>query len=173
MSMGTKNIRINSSVTDRVSHYTLKIIQGDLKELRQADYLKFKKSILKDGFIDPIDVWENESGELSVVGGTQRTRMLSALENEGYQIPLIPVNRIKAGSLKEACEIVLTLASQYGKITNQGLLEFATCAGFSDLKEIEDSFSLPEIKFDKIADEFTKDHTDKKPRKCPRCGEQI
>jgi len=175
-----KHVKINSSIKDRVDFESLKIIQGDLKELHAKAYLKYKKSILKHGITDPFDVWENEEKELCIVGGTQKKRVLLAMTNEGFSVPKVPINRIEAKSLKEAKHIVFTLASQYGKITTQGLIEEAQSAGFSDLKEIMDEYELPEIDFNKISDEFTKDHTDKdhtnnfKEEKldhtCPECG---
>jgi hypothetical protein len=156
-----KQIKVNSSVEDRVEYKTIKIIQGNLKDLLSEDYLKFKENVLKHGFVDPIDVWVEPSGELSSLGGTQRIRMLTALENEGYSIPPIPINRIQAETKTEAKKIILSLASQYGRFNNEGVLEFVSDMGFSDLSEVADAFRLAEVSFDDIAEEFGKDGTDK------------
>lgn len=167
-----KSLIINSSISDRVEYKTIKIIQGNLKDLMSEDYLKFKKNMLKNGFVDPIDVWVNTNEDLHCIGGTQRLRMLYALENEGYTIPSVPINRIEAKTLREAKNILLSLASQYGKFNNDGLLEFVV-EDFDDLADISDNYSLMGVSYDEIVEEKTKDHTDKKekkPIKCPNCG---
>lgn len=156
-----KTIEINSSIEDRVPYQTIEIIQGDLKDLDAKDYLKFKENVLKHGFVDPIDVWQDESGSLKSLGGTQRLRLLTALENEGYSIPDVPINKISASSLIEAKKILLSLASQYGKFNNQGFLEFVSDLDFKDLYEVEENYRFPELDFKELADEFGKDHTDK------------
>lgn len=97
-------------------------------------------------------MWPDPStGELSSLGGTQRLRLLSALENEGFEIPKVPVNRIEAKSLKEAKRILLSLASQYGKFNQDGLLEFVV-EDFDDLKEVQDEYSLMGVDYDAIAE---------------------
>jgi menaquinone-dependent protoporphyrinogen IX oxidase len=136
-----------------------------------TDYLKMKSNVLKLGFVDPIDVWDN-NGELCSLGGTQRLRLLTALENEGYSIPPIPINRIEAPDLKTAKKVLLSLASQYGTFNQDGLLEFVV-EDFNDLSEVKNEFSLLGVDYEGIKEEHTKDHTDKqdkKPFKCPECG---
>lgn len=189
-----KRIEINSTVEDRVPYHQIKIIQGDLKDLHQDDILKFEKNVIEHGFVDPIDVWVDEhghygtAGALCSLGGTQRLRLLQYVEQKGYAVPAVPINRIKAKTYKEAGKILLSLASTYGKITPGGLAEFAHNTGleFGDLK---DGFSLPDIDLESVEKEFTQDHTSFEPgspdeqgkldelklviMECPHCGEKF
>jgi hypothetical protein len=170
-----KHIVVNCTATDFLSFWNITPFQGDLKDLSAESYQKLKANIIKYGITSPIHVWINEA-KTWALDGHQRLRTLTALENEGYTIPLVPVTFIKADSVKDAKKILLSLTSQYGQINPDGLFEFIQDLGFNTLKDIDDEFRLPEIDFDKLGDEYLKDHTDKKekkPKNCPHCGESI
>lgn len=177
-----KVIEINSSVEDRVPFQTIKIIQDDIKNLTSENCLKLKRSILKHGFTDPINVWCDETGHFGFEGalcsldGTQRVRVLTVCENEGYTIPDVPINRIKAASFVEAKQILLSMVSQYGTLNPQGFMEFSMDAGFANLDDLLKEMNLPGVDLEELKEEFTEDHTDKKDkkeRKCPHCGESL
>jgi hypothetical protein len=171
----SKGLVIKSNILEfkSVAHRSVKIIQGDLKELTRENYQKFKKKLLKDGICRPAVLWKNEKNELCVLDGTQMVRTLEAMENEGFKVPLMPSVLINASDEKAAREILLSLISQYGTVTTQGLVEFAGNIGL-DLPDLQNDFNIPGINFKTVSDEYTKDHTDKektqkKLTKCPKC----
>jgi hypothetical protein len=165
-----------------LDYRTLKIIQGDLKELATEDYIKLKKNILENGVISPIHVWMNpESNQYEVLDGTQRTKTFEAMQNEGYIIPKVPCVVIHAESRDRAVKILLSLVSQYGKTTDQGLYEFVV-ENNVDLDFLKESYRIPEVDLPKFVDGYfnleSEDLTDQKPneaelKKCPNCGVSI
>lgn len=175
--MTTKTIRVNCTSTHQISHHKLKIIQGDSKDLMGENYLKYKKSLIKHGIMKPANVWINEDGVHCILDGTQLVRSLTALENEGFDVPEIPITLVEASSLKDAKDKIVSLMSSFGTINNQGFLEFAMDLPYSDLGMLSKEISIPGLDLEKVADEFTKDHTDKKNTlkkiECPHCGEEF
>ena len=143
-----KEIKINCTASDFVELDKLVIIQGNLKELKVENYEKLKGNILKFGICSPWHVWDHK-GKNEVLDGTQRTRTMQKMREEGYKIPKLPVTYIKAKTKKEAKEIILSLVSQYGNLTSEGLYEFMSEAGIS-MGELQASFSFPEINFKKF-----------------------
>jgi len=85
-----------------------------LKSRSPADYQKIKLSILKHGIVVPFFVWRNK-GHNWVIDGTGRTETLLGMEEEGYNIPDLPVVFIKAKNEVEAKEILLKINSHYGR----------------------------------------------------------
>ena len=51
-------------------------LQGDLKELPQANFQKLKQSIVRHGITFPFFVWQND-GKNYILDGTQRDRVLT------------------------------------------------------------------------------------------------
>jgi hypothetical protein len=129
--------------------------QGNLKDLSVENYEKLKRQILKLGFSEPISVWKNEE-KLFALNGHQRLRTLRTMREEGFVIPKIPVNIVQAKDIKQAKEKVLSLTSQYGQITDQGLYEFLHEADL-DFNFIKDDLRFPEIDFDKFDAEFIRE----------------
>lgn len=125
--------------------------QGNLKDLSEEDYNKFKRVILSHGFSEPISVWQHE-GKNHIVNGHQRLRVLKGLEAEGYFIPPLPVSIVMADDEKQAREKVLTLTSQYGEVTDTGLYEYMTMSGI-DVSFL-DKVRLVEIDQDKWREGF-------------------
>lgn len=120
----------------------LNILQGSLKFLSENNYKKLKKSIEKYGFYIPVYVWIDEDGKKWLLDGTQRYNVLTT---EGWFEP-IPYLIIKAPNMATAAERLLTVASQYGTTTQEGLDEFI--AKF-ELPEIE---TLEMVNFDSVFD---------------------
>ena len=128
----------NNLPTVKLSELT--VAQGYLKDLTEENYTKLKNSILKHGFIFPFAVWTNpEDGTKHILDGTQRQRVLTK-ENWDFDYPYI---EIPAKTLKEATEILLKIASQYGTISQEGIdAYFATY-------ELEETV-MDEITFDQL-----------------------
>lgn len=78
------------------------------------------------------------------------------LKQDGYLIPDLPVDYIAARSEKEAKQILLAHASQYGNVDSQGLYEFISKADIG-IDEMMQSSSFPEIDLDAFKAEFLDD----------------
>lgn len=177
-----KAIKINCTAKDFLKLETLAIFQGNLKELSKENYEKLKAQILKQGFISPIHVWQSSEGKNYILDGTQRFNTLTAMQKEGFEIPELPCTFIHADSYKAASEILLSLVSQYGKVTEEGLYEFASTHEI-DLSSIKDEYEVPldmdkflksyneeiEIK-EKMEKEFEEKDISDKEIECPKCG---
>jgi ParB-like chromosome segregation protein Spo0J len=155
-------------------------MQGDLKELSEANFQKLKQSILRHGITFPLFVWQNE-GINYILDGTQRDRVLSKLVSAGYECPPLPCALIEAKDKREAAEKILLISSQYGRMTEESLDEFLAENDLSFL-ELADELELPSIDDAYFRDpsEFAAASEDdqgrldqKKPVKCPECGHQF
>ena len=111
---------INNNNLPTASITELTALQGNLKFLSKDNYKKLKKSIEKHGFYIPVYVWIDENGKKWLLDGTQRSRVLTA---EKWLEP-IPYLTIKAPDIATATQRLLTITSQYGTITQEGLDEF-------------------------------------------------
>lgn len=155
-----KPIKINCSVEHTLPFTALKALQGDLKDLTTDNFKKYKKSILKHGIMRPVIIWDNE-GEHNILDGVQLVRTLTALEVENYEIPEIPVSYVKAKSLPDAKDKILSLASYFGTVNPQGFMEFSQDLPYKDLEDLANATALPGTDFKALEDEYTKDLTDK------------
>src|SRR6266496_436166 len=113
-------VKINCKAAIEIALKDLTPLQGELKELTDANFEKLKQSILKHGITFPLFVWQSE-GENYILDGTQRDRVLKRMAEEGYEIPPLPCALIEAKNRKEAAEKILLISSQYGRVTDEGL----------------------------------------------------
>lgn len=142
--MAKKTIKIMCEGAELVDINNLLELQGDLKVLEDKEYEKLKKSILDLGFSFPVQAWK-DGNKIYILDAHQRTRALKKMrDEEGYQIPLLPVAWIKAKDKREAAKKVLAATSQYGQVTNDGLHSFMNEFDLS-LDQIKDFIKLPEI----------------------------
>lgn len=178
-----QEIKVNCETKHYFNYKDLKIIQdGDtpLKELSSENYKKLKASVLEFGIISPIHVYRNTEGVLCCIDGSQRVKTYEAMENEGYTIPLVPVVIIEAATEREARKMLLTLVSQYGKLTDEGLYEYVV-KNEIDLKWLNETIVPPEVDLDKFIDSHfdmdkednEKKNEEKKFIKCPSCHFEI
>lgn len=152
-----KQVRLEWLETKKVPIDSLEDFQGQLKNLTKDRYNQFKKVLIKDGFTEPVSVWKNPKGKHKLLNGHQRLRTLKMMRDEGYVVPKdIPANFIEAKDEKEAKRKLLSLASQYGEVTEDGLYEFATEAELT-FQDLKDNFNFPEINFDKYEKMFETD----------------
>lgn len=117
---------VNPRNLPTIDYRKLHPFQQNLKDLSKENYAKLLASIKKHGFFVPVYVWFDGAGEAWINDGHQRDRVLIGekivFENTGYEVPFV---EITAGSIQEAKEKLLVVSSQYGKITQEGLDEFA------------------------------------------------
>ena len=139
-----KEIRITCRGAETRPYKTLTPLQGDLKNLSMGNYRKLRKEILELGFCDPICIWRHDEKDY-IISGTQRTRVITQMvEDEGYTCPPLPVSIVEADDVKQAKLKILALTSQYGEITESGLVDFIEDIGIEAV-ELEESFRFPEI----------------------------
>lgn len=119
-----KLIRIECQGAAEASYTHLINLQGDLKVLTDEAYNRFKANILVNGFSEPISIWKDDD-KLRIVNGHQRLATVKRMvENEDYQVGKLPINFVFAKTYQEAKKKVLALTSEYGQISNQGLVNF-------------------------------------------------
>jgi hypothetical protein len=127
----------------------LNSFQGNLKVLPPDQEDQLRSVILKYGFSFPVFIWGQ-----SIIDGHQRLSVLKSLLAEGYQIKGgIPVVEIEAKDEQEAAEKVLLIESHYGRVTNDGLLEFITDFNI-DMALLKDDLNLPDIDMDHFFTDF-------------------
>ena len=182
--MGKPSIKICCKGAVNISLEELIHLQGDLKELSEANYRKLRTSILRNGITFPLFVWQ-DGGTNFILDGTQRDRMLRKLAAEGYDIPPLPCAIITAKDKREACEKILLISSQYGKMTNDSLYAFISKndLGFLELEEMLDlpQINLEEFKMGWLQEpDFQPTGVDeqgrldrKNPVTCPECGHEF
>src|SRR5262245_27033831 len=180
--METIEIRCQAAVNLNLTDLTP--LQGALKELRDANFEKLKRSILKHGITFPFFVWQSGS-ESYILDGTQRDRVLKKMANDGYVIPPLPCALIQAKNRKEAAEKILLISSQYGRVTDEGLYEFFSTNEL-DFGELEPLLEIPALYLDEFKEgwvtepDFSPTSADdqgrldkKNPVRCPGCGHEF
>jgi hypothetical protein len=150
----TKTIRITCKGAGMLALEKLKEFQGGLKKLSNNDYEKLKKTIIDEGFSFPFFIWKNR-GNNYMIDGHQRKATIQRMMKEGWRVEgmgKLPVDWIEARNGKEAKKKILLAMSQYGKYTEDGLMEFITDAGL-DLEALSRSIDIPMIDIDKYLEE--------------------
>lgn len=140
----TETVRVECEGADMVALEHLQAFQGDLKTLSDENYGRLRALILRLGFSEPVGVWRHNV-DRKIINGHQRLRTLLRMRDEGVIVPAeIPVNWIEAASEREAKEKVLSLTSQFGTVTLEGLEGFAREAEL-DLPDLAADFRFPEL----------------------------
>ncbi len=128
--------------------------QGDLKKLSQTNYEKLRDQILTLGFSEPISVWEDPEGTKFILNGHQRLKTILRMVNEeGFDMPSLPINSVEADDVDQAKRKVLSLTSQFGNVTEEGLHAFMMGSGITPA-ELSANFHLPEIQVPAFIDKF-------------------
>lgn len=162
--MGNK-IENNTDVTQLVLLEDIKEFQGNLKELSEVNYKKLRKSIVENGITMPFHVWEDlETKQLNLLDGHQRHRTLKLMKADGFLIDQVPIVKVKADNWRHAKRILLSMVSQYGKVTRETLYEYITKAEIT-ADDLIGSFDIPEVSLnlDEFKDEFFKDNNTTEP----------
>jgi DNA modification methylase len=122
-----KTISIKCETKDTMKLEDMTVLQGNLKARTDDDYEKIKKSILKYGFSFPAFIWvEKKTNTNYLIDGTGRYSALKQMQEEGYIIPELPIVYIQAKDKAEAKNKLLRLNSQYGKMSKDSVLDFAS-----------------------------------------------
>lgn len=177
-------IKITCKGADVVDFHQLLNFQGGLKEMDDAEFPRLKAEVLEYGFNSPIHVWKHRK-KLHILDGHQRLTLLNALEEEGYEIPPVPVDYIEAKSLKDAKHILLSRIKQYGRVMPTGLHQYLQDSNMA-FDHVKDSFGdLPGINMENFHRDFYQPPTPKDVpgstevstdsfsslvHECPKCG---
>lgn len=140
---GKTTIRITCRANSTIDLDEIHSLQGDLKSLSEEDFNKLKKSILRYGISFPFFLWKQKD-KARILDGTQRDKVLKKMREEGYRIPLLPVDWIEAKDETEAKEKILIISSRYGHITSDSLNAFLA-GSMIDFPAIEVILTLPEL----------------------------
>jgi len=112
------------SVLPTIDYRTLNAFQGDLKELKEAEYRKLKLNLFGDGvipqneFFVPLMVWiEPKTKKPYILDGHQRVNVIKSCNGEPYELPYL---QIDAKNKVEAKKKLALVNSQYGRITRDG-----------------------------------------------------
>ncbi len=138
-------LKIKCQGATSVSIHKLLDFQGDLKVLSDENYEKFKSELLELGFSEPISVWKDPKGKLYILNGHQRRKTILNMLEEGILVPDLPINLVEADDIKQAKKKVLALTSQFGELTQDGLLNFCEAADLN-IDDILGEFNFPEVK---------------------------
>lgn len=143
---GISEIKNRVIKTEKVYWKSIKQLQqSNFKELSSKLYKKLKQSLLKNDFIQTFYVWEDKDGQIYILDGVHRIKVLQELEREGYLVPAtFPAIFIDCKDRKEAAKLVLVYSSAYAKITDEGLYEFLTLEGL-DFGELKTEIEIPSI----------------------------
>lgn len=149
-------VRVACTGSELVEIDELYELQGELKSLSDDAFRALRDEILWTGFAFPIYAWRDPDDKLLIVGGHQRKRVLSALREEGKEVPAVPIVLVEAADIKEARRRVLQDVAQYGVVERQGLYEFMHLAELS-LPDLETNFRIPDINIESFSSEFFED----------------
>ena len=120
-----KTISIKCESNERKNIAELTELQGNLKARADVDYDKIKLSIIKYGFSFPF-FYTPLDGKNYILDGHGRFATLCKMQKDGYIIPDLPCVKVECKDLKEAKQKLLRLNSQYGKMSRDSVLEFAS-----------------------------------------------
>lgn len=128
-----------------------------MKTRNSKDLEKIIASIETYGFSFPFFVWKK--GKINyVLDGHGRLKALTKLQEDGVEIPSLPVVYLKCKTEREAKDLLLRMNSNYGKMTRQSVLDFIG----EDVDLDLDNFELPSFSlylknpFDDIDDSYKK-----------------
>lgn len=179
-----KEIKNKVLKTELLKWRDLKPLQHDkLKIMTKQDFEMLKNSLDVNHFIEAMNVWESPEGDIYLLDGHHRQKVLDLLEKDGYLIPdKLPCNFIKCKDRKEAAKFLLVYSARdYARIQEEGLYEFMEMEDLQ-LDDFRNQLVIPDIDFDYFEESYYKDIEDvdelgieeKNEKvnivKCPKCN---
>lgn len=113
--------------------------QGDFKTLGKKQFEKLKKSIQKNGFIQPFFIWKS-GDKYFILDGHQRKKAIIDLYGDTIDVDCL---EIKADSELEAKKFVLYYSTSYAEFDKDSFFNFADGLTFDDLE----AFQFPNFSF--------------------------
>jgi hypothetical protein len=173
----SNTIQVTCQGAAEIALSQLSEFQGEIKTISETALDQLKARIIKHGINAPVFVWVSGSKRKRnyVLDGHQRMKALRALEEEGWQVPAVPVAYIHAKSRKDAVDKLLAITSQYGQFDIDVLYDFTESVGI-DLSQLDIRLvdgEIPLLPPDFVVDEDRVreyQEPEKQQRKCPHCG---
>lgn len=143
-------------------------LQGNLKDLSDANYEKLKLVLDSRGFTTPLFLWFFEDTPY-LIDGHQRQRVMTKedMNDDGsYEVPYL---KIEAESIADAKAQLLEISSQYGTITQEGFDEFIA------IDEMPEAEIVQVVNFDKLPQLSAAGQAPPKKLQlltCPECGHE-
>lgn len=136
-------------------------LQGELKALSDENYEKLKAAIVKHGFSFPELVWKDSlrgNAKYWIVDGHQRVKTVLRMIEEGWILPgnNLPVSFTEAKNKKEAYEKILLAVSQYGKYTEESMVEFMQITKIN-FQKVEHQIDFPQINIKEMKSKWFQD----------------
>lgn len=119
------NLIINPHLAELpvIDYRTVEYFQGDLKTLTKENYVKLRNSLISQGLLAPLFVWVNPTTKVNyLMDGHQRKQVFTMESVEPFMIPYVMV---PGKTIAEAKMNLLSITSQYGTITDNGLKNFS------------------------------------------------
>jgi len=124
-----KKLKVTCKAADYIPFDSLEKFQGKLKKITKENLAKLKKLIILNGINVPFFIWFNGK-KYRILDGHQRSKAIKSLRDEGWELPLMPVDYIEAENEKDARQKLLGITSQFGEFEFECLEEW--------LEEIDD-----------------------------------
>lgn len=140
-----ENMVVNK--VSKLSYYGLDELvetQGDLKSMTKEAYHKFRAQILENGFTSPFHIWVDSLGIKRCLDGHQRLKTLKMMRDDRVGMPdQFPCVEILARDEQQAREILLALATQYGKMSDESLSDYMIDSGI-EMDYLDNYIVLPD-----------------------------
>lgn len=182
--MPDKKITVRIIRSDKVAWKDVEPLQNEkLKKITEKNFEKLKQSMIQNGYIDSLKVWQHGK-KIWMLDGKHRKRALLELEEEGYDVPeMLNAQFIDCRNRKEAAKLVLVFSSVYADVEESGLIEFINLESL-DPEQLGLRVEIPTIDLELLKDQDinisldlgeTNFETDRVVRtsetiKCPKCG---
>lgn len=124
MSQVDKVIKIKCGGEAYLDINELHWLQGKLKSITDKKFHILKESLKLDGIVFGFHAWKDSKGKVWTLDGNHRILALKALREEGWTVPKIPVNFVKAQNKKEAAKSILISNSRYAKMNEDSISDF-------------------------------------------------
>jgi len=122
----SKLIKNNVKNADKISvDEFLKWEFNKLKDAKNRDVTELINSIKDFGFAVPVFIWSDKKDDVYVLDGTGRSMAVKQMIADGYEFESIPVVEILAETKKKAMELVPSIASSYGEVTRDSMINFS------------------------------------------------
>lgn len=141
-----RTFSITCHAAEYLPYQQIKDFQGDLKTRTVDDIDHLVYSIETYGFSFPFYIWRQPDGTCSCLDGHGRLLALTKMEQNGYEIPELPVVYIDAENEADARTKLIQINTQTGSYTETGMRELVR-----DLPQINlAEYSFPGIDLNRV-----------------------
>lgn len=119
-------IQISCESADTIKLMDLVPFQGNLKKRTEEDLKELEESITNHGLLMPFAVWKHEGKNYLLDGHGRREVLLRMAVNGTPEVLSTewPCVYVEAATEDDAKKALLTITSQYGKLTKAGVKQF-------------------------------------------------